>query len=164
MGGGRGKSSVYIVNPDPKNRDLESGIDKPGIAKAPNPDPSNTKPGRQGPPEPSVSIKEPSDTQSGGLENEFEAFWAEAPRKAAKSKARQAYAKARKEVTAETLIGAMKAYARTQATTDPQYIAYPATWLNQGRWTDELSVPASDFHDKFDRMLSNADRNNAFLS
>ena len=70
----------------------------------------------------------------------FEQFWAAYPKKINKPGAQRAFAKA--DVPLETLLQAIEAQRRSRQWTeaDGQYIPYPATWLNQRRWEDE--VPA----------------------
>lgn len=68
----------------------------------------------------------------------FERFWGVYPRKVAKQKARQAWGKALKKVSAELIIEVAGRYAREQA--DPwraQFTKHPATWLHGGCWDDE---------------------------
>lgn len=68
----------------------------------------------------------------------FDKFWAEYPRKVGKVDARKAFAKV--EVPVDDLIAAVKKQKESsQWTSDGgQYIPNPSTWLNQGRWEDEL--------------------------
>lgn len=70
---------------------------------------------------------------------DFEQFWAAYPRKVGK----QAALKAFKGVTipVETLVSAIKRQECSDQWTrdNGKYIPNPATWLNQGRWEDELA-------------------------
>jgi Protein of unknown function (DUF1376) len=70
-------------------------------------------------------------------DQEFERWWKLYPRKIGKRKAREAYAKARKKVLEQILIGGAKQASTQFAETDPKFIPHPATWLNGERWTDE---------------------------
>lgn len=84
------------------------------------------------------------------LDQAFEDFWSAFPggRKRGKGEARDAF---RKIVTgrhrrglrakAETIIAAAAAYAATSP--DPEYAPMPSTWLNGGRWEDDIAVAAS---------------------
>ncbi len=72
----------------------------------------------------------------------FVDFWKVCPRKVAKGAAEKAWRKAAKEAAPERLIAAMKAYASATAGKDPDFIAHPATWLNQRRWEDETGKPS----------------------
>ena len=70
----------------------------------------------------------------------FDEFWSEYPRKVGKKDAKRAFEKALKSADAETMIRAVKAQKSSgQWTRDGgRYIPNPATWLNQGRWDDEI--------------------------
>lgn len=71
--------------------------------------------------------------------SDFDNWWAVYPKKVGKEAARKAFAKVK--VDAETLITAViKQKASEQWTREGgRYIPNPATWLNQGRWEDELA-------------------------
>lgn len=78
------------------------------------------------------------------VESEFEIFWAAFPqgRKRGKGDALDAFRKivtgkhkARK-ATAEAIIDGARRYAASKP--DPEYVPLPETWLNGGRWMDEL--------------------------
>jgi len=73
----------------------------------------------------------------------FEKFWDAYPRHVAKGAARKAWVKATKTTDPDVVIAAVKRYADDK-TRDPQYTAYPASWLNGERWTDEAPPPASN--------------------
>lgn len=66
----------------------------------------------------------------------FESWYAEYPRKVARGAARTAYAVALKKTGVEVLLESVKRYAKACEAKEPQYIAHPATWLNQERWRD----------------------------
>ena len=70
--------------------------------------------------------------------DDFDAFWAVYPRKVGKGDARKAFAKVKAPVS--VLIDAVNMQKQSQQwlRNDGQYIPNPATWLNQGRWEDEL--------------------------
>lgn len=68
----------------------------------------------------------------------FDVFWDAYPRKVGKEAARRAFSKVKADV--KTLLSAIdqqKNSAQWQAD-GGKYIPNPATWLNQGRWEDEL--------------------------
>lgn len=79
----------------------------------------------------------------------FEQFWAAYPRKVGKDAARKAWDKRRpSEVLARQMLDALEQQKRTRQWTRDggQYIPHPTTWLNQGRWQDEVaptSAPAT---------------------
>ena len=83
-------------------------------------------------------------THGGGMVSEsdiaFESFWKAYPRKIGKEAARKAFAKVKKSEW-NLLVPAVEAQKRSQQWTkeNGRYIPNPATWLNQGRWQDELT-------------------------
>jgi hypothetical protein len=76
------------------------------------------------------------------MSNPFEEFWNLYPRRIAKKAALKSYLRALKDTTHAKIIEGVKRYASYCNTkgTEPQFIAHPATWLNQGRWDDELDA------------------------
>ncbi len=74
------------------------------------------------------------------LLNAFETFWNEYPKKVGKKDAKRAFDKALKSVKAETMIRAVIAQKKSGQwlRENGRYIPNPSTWLNQGRWDDEI--------------------------
>ena len=72
---------------------------------------------------------------------DFETFWLNYPKKVGKDAARKAFS--RVKVPVETLLTAIEQQkcSRQWQEDGGQYIPNPATWLNQGRWQDELPRP-----------------------
>jgi len=69
------------------------------------------------------------------LEKEFSEFYEAYPKKKAKKAAQKAYEKARRDTTHAAIMAGL---ARAIPTwNEPQYIPYPATWLNRGCWDDD---------------------------
>jgi uncharacterized protein YdaU (DUF1376 family) len=68
--------------------------------------------------------------------NEFELFWKAYPRRVGKKVAEKALAKALRETSIETITEALAR--QTPSWTDPKFIPHPSTWLNAGRWADEV--------------------------
>lgn len=99
---------------------------------------------------------------------DFDKFWATYPRRIAKGAARKAWDKALKNgADPEEIIWGARAYATSPRRTaaDIQYTAYPATWLNGERWTDEEEPGTStapverhqkQVNDQFDRAMTRA--------
>lgn len=83
-------------------------------------------------PEPEENTPQPPKGDDG-----FDAFWEKVPRKVAKGGARKAFKAALKKATLDQIVCGMVEYAASVKGKDPQYIAHPATWLNQERWQDE---------------------------
>lgn len=73
---------------------------------------------------------------------DFEKFWSAYPKKVAKKSAKKAFSRVKEPV--ETLLAAIERQKCSEqwSKDNGQYIPNPATWLNQGRWEDEL-VPAT---------------------
>ena len=76
-------------------------------------------------------------------ENGFAIFWEHYPRHDSKQEARKAYSKAlKKGVGLDMLISAIEKQKQSQQWQESggKYIPYPATWLNQERWDDEVNL------------------------
>lgn len=87
--------------------------------------------------------------------DEFDRWYSRYPRKEAKDAARKAFTKARKHASLQELLTGLDQYIRAVEGKERQYIALPGSWLNAGRWQDELpetTKPAAnspwskDFH------------------
>jgi uncharacterized protein YdaU (DUF1376 family) len=72
------------------------------------------------------------------FENGFDKFWNSYPRKVGKEAAAKAYAKALKHVSLIEILEALEK--QKPQWRDPQFIPHPASWLNAGRWADELPM------------------------
>lgn len=72
--------------------------------------------------------------------DKFEEWWKHYPRKIGKEAARRAFAKVKVDV--QTLINAVELQKGSEQWTkeNGRYIPNPATWLNQGRWEDEVKT------------------------
>jgi hypothetical protein len=79
-----------------------------------------------------------------GYDSDFEDWWKVYPHKVGKDAAAKAYHKALTRTDSQTLLAKAQAFAAEQSGKDPQYIAHPATWLNQGRWMDEPAKPKTE--------------------
>lgn len=70
----------------------------------------------------------------------FQDFYNLYPRKVAQEAARRAWDKAVKHTTPTEILDGLRRLLpalKEKFASDPQYVCYPATWLNQGRWKDE---------------------------
>lgn len=76
----------------------------------------------------------------------FDEFWKAYPRKKDKGHGRKAWAKAVKTTDPALIIGAAVAFRQwcEAEGTEPEFIPYPATWLNGERWLDERDAPKRD--------------------
>ena len=78
------------------------------------------------------------------VEEYFDIFWKAYPRKTGKGDARKKFAKALTKTSFENImaaLGKVKASAQWKKD-DGQFVPYPATWLNQERWDDEVGQSA----------------------
>ena len=74
----------------------------------------------------------------------FESFWKVYPIKLGKEKCRNWFKSHKpKEDLVQQMIEAVEQQKKSKQWSDPQYIPHPYTWLNQGRWEDELT-PTKD--------------------
>lgn len=75
--------------------------------------------------------------------DEFDQFWEAYPKKVGKSAAQKAFSKIKEPL--DVLLSALEQQERSDQWTREggRYIPNPATWLNQGRWQDEVSPPAA---------------------
>lgn len=70
-----------------------------------------------------------------------EQFWKEYPRRVGKVHAMKALDKAKRAgVEWDKLINAVRTFAKIAATKETRFIPHPATWLNAGRWDDEITA------------------------
>ena len=69
----------------------------------------------------------------------FEEFWRVYPRRTAKPAAKKSWERCviKMKLDADAIIEGAKTYADAKRGTEAQYIAHPATWLNNQRWLDE---------------------------
>lgn len=73
--------------------------------------------------------------------DDFDTFWREYPRKAGKGAAHRKFEQATRRTTAIAIMQALAAQkAAGMFSTDPQFIPYPATWLHQHRYEDEVVI------------------------
>lgn len=69
----------------------------------------------------------------------FEEFWRAYPRRTAKAAAKKSWERATQKIKADpdAIMAGVRRYVEACVGKDQQYIAHPATWLNQQRWLDE---------------------------
>ena len=94
---------------------------------------------------PAPAKKKTKKSAAARVESGFEDFYAAYPRHVGKEAARRAFEKAVKAGTpaADIVEGARRYAAATAAAgTETRYIAHPATWLNAGRWNDDMEDAA----------------------
>jgi hypothetical protein len=71
------------------------------------------------------------------VRGQFDIFWSVYPVRLAKGAAEKAWKAAIKKHMPDKIIESARIFAAQQFGKDQQYIAHPATWLNQERWNDE---------------------------
>jgi hypothetical protein len=70
--------------------------------------------------------------------SDFATFWSLYPRRQAKKLAEKAWEKNKCDDVADKIIEALKK--QLPHMNDPKFVPLPASWINAGRWTDELHV------------------------
>jgi uncharacterized protein YdaU (DUF1376 family) len=85
------------------------------------------------------------------LESEFEEIWKLFPRKRDKGHALKAFVAARKIAALDVIHEGLLRHCREVRDKEPQFIPYPASWLNGRRWLDD-DRPSNGFaHDVSER-------------
>ncbi len=76
---------------------------------------------------------------------EFEEFWKAYPRKIGKGAAVKAWSRAIRKTTLAVILAAIANQRRSSqwVKDDGQFIPHPSTWLNAGRWDDEIAAHTS---------------------
>ena len=90
-------------------------------------------------------------------EDRFSRFWAAYPRKVGKQAAKKSWSRLHpSEELTQAILQAVEAQkqSRQWRENNGQFIPNPATWLNQGRWEDEL--PKGESSNPFLDMLEEA--------
>jgi len=138
-----------VSNPSvSKYRGIELTLDNPKPLESaelpleiPEPSPIRTEPSRGVHTEREGEMERGMNKDLSSKQDEFDRWYALYPRKEAKENARKAFAKARKQTDMETLVTSLERYTASMKGKDRQYIALPASWLNAGRWEDEVPKP-----------------------
>lgn len=106
--------------------------------KAPANEPESKPQPEEGSRKKEVGSRSKEDTPKAPRGADFDAFWLAYPKKVGKDAARKAFEKVK--VPLETLLSAIEQQKRSRQWQEAggQYIPNPTTWLNQGRWQDEL--------------------------
>lgn len=92
---------------------------------------------------PAKAAEKPAPRKRPEVPETFNEFWSAYPRKVGKDAAAKSYARALTQVSHETILtGLANSLQVWQAEKrEPQYLPHAATWLNQGRWADEVPLP-----------------------
>jgi hypothetical protein len=73
--------------------------------------------------------------------NGFISFWDVYPRKIGRIAAEKAYARALKRASAGDILAGVERSRQQWLYTDTRFIPHASTWLNAGRWMDEIETP-----------------------
>ena len=88
-----------------------------------------------------ISGQEPVKSERDEWLEAFDEFWAEYPRKVGKFVARKSFLRIKpwSQDQCDEVFAGLERWCKYWQDNDiaPQYIPYPATWLNQHRWEDE---------------------------
>ena len=132
----RAKRSKY---PEPENICKQMISDASKCSR--NPIQSNPNPIQ------SESESESESNTRNALESAFDAFWAVYPKKTGKEAARKAFKKIPKSAHS-LLVPAVEAQKKSRQWMEEngRFIPNPATWLNQGRWEDEVQTSGVNYN------------------
>lgn len=101
----------------------------------------------------------------GELEPAFLEFWQIYPRRSGKEAAKKAFAKAAKAVGVDVVLEGARRFASDPYLPTKQFVAHPATWLNQGRWDDDPLPPRElTQEEKMLKAKERADRDRALAA
>lgn len=91
-------------------------------------------------------LKPPIVPQKGDGDNGFKSFWQAYPKKVGKKAAETAWRKAKGKPPLSQIINAISKQAKSEQwrKDDGQFIPNPTTWINQGRWDDDLTGTTQD--------------------
>jgi len=134
---GQGRTNLYQLHDRPEAAPTPT----PKAAPAPTPEPASvqTLEAAPAPREREQGKREVGSDTRAAADAAFAAWWAEYPRKVGKPAARKAFARAVKAgATLEQLADGLDGWAAYWTLRDdPEFVPYPATWLNQERWNDD---------------------------
>jgi hypothetical protein len=77
------------------------------------------------------------------LQSDFDTFWSAYPKKVGKDKALSAWNKKKHKPHIELIIEAVQRYKLSKTVRDG-FVCHPTTWINEGRWSDEIELSDYD--------------------
>jgi phage replication O-like protein O len=87
------------------------------------------------------AANQPMRRQSDALQARFEKFYEAYPKKRARRDAENAFAKLQPDdAMLDLMLAAIARFQGSGEWANPQFIPHPASWLNSGRWTDEVQT------------------------
>lgn len=72
-------------------------------------------------------------------ENDFDMFWSAYPKKVGKDKALIAWKKKKNKPSIQEILEAVQRYKLSKTVRDG-FVCHPTTWINEGRWSDEVET------------------------
>ena len=92
----------------------------------------------------------------------FDEFWSAYPRRVGKAAARRAYMVARKGAEWPGAADVLEAVEMAKTSKDwkksnGQFIPHPSTWLNQGRWADEVAQAGAGYREVMEELEGGED-------
>lgn len=133
---------------DEGRKHVKKRWEQPPENSAENPEP-NRPPTRS----PKTQKPEARVQNKGSPPDGFDAFWAECLRKVKKPEAMKAYARAIGRASPETILEGMRRYSAAKRGAELQFIAHPASWLNNDRWQDEEPSQSTQTSEEDDAQL-----------
>ncbi len=76
-------------------------------------------------------------------ESDFDLFWKEYPKKVGKDKALLAWNKKKNKPHIELILESVQRYKMSKTVRDG-FVCHPTTWINEGRWSDEVELSDYD--------------------
>ena len=70
-------------------------------------------------------------------QDSFTAFWTSYPRRVGKFQAQKIWKRIQAQIRIDEVLAGIERWKETKQWQDPDYIPYPATFLNQRRWEDK---------------------------
>ncbi|MFA5040029.1 MAG: hypothetical protein WC464_00145 [Bdellovibrionales bacterium] len=76
-------------------------------------------------------------------QNDFDLFWKHYPKKVGKDKALIAWKKKKNKPSIQEILEAVQRYKLSKTVRDG-FVCHPTTWINEGRWSDEVELSDYD--------------------
>jgi len=116
-----------------RRKQLASRVVKHAASTLSNPDPSHPDPSRRSSPLP---------PNGGEPEPSFDEFYDRYPKKIGRDAARRAWTSAVKRARPTEILAGLERQLGELAAREPRFVPHPSTWLNAGRWADEVAPGA----------------------
>lgn len=90
-----------------------------------------------------VKVKGKVYSSSKMSDSDFDSFWSVYPKRIGKNKAKQFFLKIDHDKL-DVILKSIEDQKKTEQWQNPRYIPHPSTWINQGRWEDEIAKPTPE--------------------